>query len=405
MVTVLIVDDNLDRMREITAFINSETVIVEYTTTKNEALNKLEQKQYDLVIVDIMLPENVSALNPNKNAGIELIEDIERRKRIYPPLSILGVTSDTETYEECKAFFEKRLIPILVWKLNDNSWKTKIENKLIYLDLLKTKDVTPKVDIAIITAVQDEYDAVKGCFDSWDKVNLSNDPATYFITSNHTKSGKKQKIILAMLPEMGMTAASNTTTKIIVQFKPSKIFMVGICGGIRGEVSLGDIIVATQTWDYGSGKIKPKEAHEAAYYKFEASPTQIQLHPNLIDKLKYSTDSILKNLTEKWNKLNPKRQINPQLIFSPMPSGSSVISDTALFTEIIKPQHRKCKGIDMETYGVYYAAKNSCVNQLDFLSVKSVSDYADIEKNDEYHEACCYMSANFLVECLQNDIL
>ncbi len=154
-----------------------------------------------------------------------------------------------------------------------------------------------------------------------------------------------------------------------------------------------------------SGKIKTKEESTKAYYKFEASPSQIQLRPSLIDKIKFSSEDILEKITDQWNKSNPTKKVHPQLIFSPMPSGSSVICDETLFTEIIKPQHRKCKGIDMETYGVYYATMNTCNEEMEFLSIKAVSDYADKEKDDEYHMACCYLSSSFLIECLYNDIL
>ena len=59
----------------------------------------------------------------------------------------------------------------------------------------------------------------------------------------------------------------------------------------------------------------------------------------------------------------------------------------------------------METYGVYYAVNYSCVNNVEFLSIKSVSDFADTEKNDDYHSVCCFLSSNFLIECLKNEII
>ena len=59
----------------------------------------------------------------------------------------------------------------------------------------------------------------------------------------------------------------------------------------------------------------------------------------------------------------------------------------------------------METYGVYYAVNRSSVDNIDFLSVKAVSDFADDEKNDNFHSACCYLSSHFLIECLRNELL
>ena len=405
MVNVLIVDDNVARVREITAVISMEGVNIEYVTTKNEALCKLESAEYDLAIIDIMLPENLSSLNPERTAGVELIKDISKRKRVSPPREILGITSDAETYTESKKFFDERLIPILIWQPEDTSWKEKILSRIEYLRLLKVKNDVRSVDVAIITAVNDEFCAVRECFENWEQVNVDIDPDTYFSTELTVASGKKLQILLALLPEMGMTAASNTATKVIRNFKPSKVFMVGICGGVRNEVNLCDIIVATSSWDYGSGKIKPRETQEGSYYKFEPSPNQLQIEPKIVNKLQYSTGDIISKITTDWNSQSKDNPIAPKLVLSPMPSGASVICDSLLFDEIIKPQHRKCKGIDMETYGIYYAIKHSSLDNIDFLSVKAVSDFADAEKNDNYHSACCYLSSHFLVECLKNEIL
>ena len=88
-----------------------------------------------------------------------------------------------------------------------------------------------------------------------------------------------------------------------------------------------------------------------------------------------------------------------------MPSGASVICDSALYEQIIRPQHRKCLGLDMETYAIYYASKNTVEHGISFLSIKGVSDFADVAKDDSYHNLCCYLVANFTIECLKNGLL
>lgn len=47
---------------------------------------------------------------------------------------------------------------------------------------------------------------------------------------------------------------------------------------------------------------------------------------------------------------------------------AAVIADESIIHSIIEPQYRKVMGIDMETYGVYFACKNSekykiCINK------------------------------------------
>ena len=405
MVSILFVDDNLDRIRSIKSTLPKGKVKIEYVTTKNEALSQFANKIYDLAIIDIMLPDNLDAQNPNQKAGIELIKAFDRRK-INPPNYIIGVTSDEETFSEYEEFFNNRLFPIIKWNPTDNfAWKDKINNNIEYLYSVKYKNKRNlSVDIAIITAVEDEFTAVKNCYENWEELNIVSDPGTYFLTYSTSKNGKKYSIILSLIPEIGLTSASNLTTKIINKFYPKKVFMVGICGGVKGTVKLGDLIIANTSWDYGSGKIKPVNGKDVHYYEFEPSPHQISINPNYTS-LKFSTVSIVKEIVKEWNNHHLDNPMNPKVHIGPMPSGSSVICDEALFTEIIRPQHRKCLGIDMETYGVYYACTNSSNSSIEFLSIKSVSDFADEEKNDDYHEFCCYLSASFLKKCLDNELV
>ena len=96
MITILFVDDNLERIRSIRSVLPKDKVQTEYVTTKNEALKRVAEKNYDLAIIDIMLPNTPDEPYPNKNAGVELINEFQRR-RVNPPHHIIGVTSDDET--------------------------------------------------------------------------------------------------------------------------------------------------------------------------------------------------------------------------------------------------------------------------------------------------------------------
>ena len=407
MINVLLVDDNDIRMRTLYSYIESlNDVKIDAVSTKKDALIFMESTIYDLAIIDIMLPENMSTIDPSKTAGTELINDIESLNRIKKPYQIVGITSEEDVYDSVKGIFESKLIPIFIWNPVENPWQNWLINKISYLKKINNqKPMIIDVDVAILTAVDDEFESVKMLIDGWDVIELSDDPTAYLINT-YTVGGATKKVLLAKLSEMGMTAASCITTKIVKSFSPQKIYMVGICGGVRGKVDIGDIIVASSTWDYGNGKIKEKEdTSQNGYYDFEASPNQISSSISNIDNIKLLTENILSDVTNDWNKEHKSNTIMPKIHISPMPSGASVICDETLFNEVIRPQHRKCVAIDMETYGVYFAATKSTRKNIDFLSIKCVSDFADKEKNDDYHESCCFTSANFLFRCMIEGIL
>ena len=179
--------------------------------------------------------------------------------------------------------------------------------------------------------------------------------------------------------------------------------MIGICGGIKGSVEITDVIIASSSWDYGSGKIKPKTA-ETTYYELEPSPNQISINASIGSEIRTYKEEIVSEIINEWKAIRPEKPISPHVHLSPMPSGAAVICDEKVFSELIRPQHRKCVGLDMETYGVYFAATHCSRNPIEFLSIKSVSDFADIEKNDGFHYACCFISSNFLKKFLERHI-
>lgn len=405
MIKVLFVDDNLERIRSIISILPKEKVQTEYVTTKNEALRKVAEKEFDLAIIDIMLPDTLDDTYPNKSAGVELINELEKR-RVNPPHRIVGVTSNEDTFSQYEKFFNDRLFPIIKWNfVNNTDWKEKIIKYIDYIYLTKYKNkIDIKVDTAIITAVQNEFKAVWDCYKNWESIVVPNDPSTYYYTRATNIDGKTNVILLTVLSEMGLTAATNQTTKIINEFFPQKVFMVGICGGVKGEVNLGDLVIANTSWDYGSGKIKPSNEKYGHYYKFEPLPNQISVNTKY-NNLKQLTSSKVDEIVKIWNEHHRDKPICSKIHYGPMPSGASVICDEKLLEEIIKPQHRKCLALDMETYGVYYACKNSATYEIKYLSIKSVSDFADEEKNDDYHEFCCYLSAEYLKNCLYSGLL
>lgn len=397
MIKILIVDDDTTRTRDLYSVIENENVHIDIATTERDALKHMSSTQYDLALLDILLPNDQKTIIPNKDAGLDLLNQIQQVKGIKKPHNIVGITSGIEAYESALPAFDSQLLPLLFIDAVEPTWKSKIRSKIEYLLKIDSQKTTiPTIDYAIITAVDVEFEAAHNLFDNWESLCVENDPMIYE-TATLTIDESSKRILLAKLPEMGMTSASCITTKIIKTFSPSQIYMVGICGGVKGEVELEDLVVSSISWDYGSGKIKPRDENDnEAYYQLDASPNQISINASIQAQAQAYAPSFLSEISAEWNKRHIDKPISPKFHIAPMPSGASVVCDEVLFSQIIKPQHRKCVALDMETYGVYFAIKNSTAKNIDFFSAKCVSDFADKEKNDGHHKVCCYISANFV---------
>ncbi len=400
MIRILFIDDNIERTQEIASWLDEFEIenSCEHAVTKDDALKKLSYNQYDLVIIDIVLPESIRTPGFSQSAGLEIVNEICFNRNIVRPLFLIGVTSNQESYTAVKNEFDNNFISLSIWEMGNNKWKSKLIAKIKYISKL-TKEYRPintnKVDTAIITTVDDEYYALNNLPICWNNIKMSGDPLMY---SKGTLTDGKT-VLKVKLPEMGMSAASHVTTKIIELFEPKSIVMTGICGGNKGEVNLGDVVVADRTWDYGSGKIKEGKDGEIV---FSALPNQIGIDANLRSDIERNAN-IICDIYSDWNKQRNDNKSSFVKIGA-ITTGSAVIANKDIIDAIIEPQYRKVLGIDMETYGVYFACKNSGEN-IKFVSIKAVSDLADIKKDDSFHEYCAYASAKFAFELIERDIL
>jgi nucleoside phosphorylase len=194
-----------------------------------------------------------------------------------------------------------------------------------------------------------------------------------------------------------MTAAAVLSMKMIHSFRPKYIIMTGIAAGIEGKCEYGDILVSELSFDYSCGKITIDLNNEK---KFQPDYKTIELSRDLLEDIQSCKAKRLfvDEIKDKWQGDKPKTSIEVHV--GPLASGGSVVEDTSSISEI-KNHARKLIGIDMETYGVFYAANNcSKPKPLGAMSIKSVSDFANPNKSDGYQKYASYTSASFAYKFL-----
>ncbi|WP_049949577.1 pentapeptide repeat-containing protein [Sorangium cellulosum] len=123
---------------------------------------------------------------------------------------------------------------------------------------IPTRRVDPaRVDALVVTALQDELEAVlslgEAGRDGWREAR---DPAgfPYYVRELPNDRGKPLRVAAAWSGRMGESAAAARAQGLIDELDPGCLAMCGICAGRRGEVSLGDVIVADRVYSYDEGK-------------------------------------------------------------------------------------------------------------------------------------------------------
>ncbi len=232
-------------------------------------------------------------------------------------------------------------------------------------------------------------------------------------------------IIACKQYQMGMPAAAATAMEMIHEYRPRYVAMTGITAGINGNTELGTIVVADPSFDYGSGKIVAgtdeaqsgsgptasstleRQTLKTSEPRFELEIRQERLAPLLLDVVhRLGKDSqLLSKIHGEFMLASslPHPGNPPRVVVGPVASGAAVVADRELVERIRARQERKLVGIEMEVYGMMYAARFCSAPQpLASVAVKSVSDFADAAKHDSFQAYAAFVSARFVRSIFTN---
>ncbi|MBR6068507.1 MAG: hypothetical protein IKP45_11995 [Bacteroidales bacterium] len=414
MLSILIIEDTPEKLASIKDVIkgvlkNAKEPIV--VNDVKQALDKLSNNYYDLLIVDMFIPLEWGTGEADPQNAIDLLQQLAQDEDLILPFSILAITKKEDLADEFKNKLEQLTVTLLQYKENSDSWKPQLQNRLKTILLAKKSLYNNQeydYDVAIINALQNpEHTQLKRVFGcDWKIVSHPLDGFNnYYEGVLNDKDGKKIRCIATYANQMASIASSALTTKIIYNFRPKYLFMTGIAAGVSPDsMNYGDILIASEVFDGASGKIKtdkntgetvfePDVRQKSVNTEFVTIVTRLQSDRKLLNSI---SDSYTTNIGK------PTTQLAIHL--GPMASVPAVLSCKQEIDKIVT-HGRKLQGIEMETYGMFYAACNA-INPLPKIvaSLKSISDFADSKKNDNYQEYASYTSAALLKYIIENEL-
>lgn len=138
---------------------------------------------------------------------------------------------------------------------------------------------------------------------------------------------------------------------------------------------------------------------------FEPDYRQLSLDAdmlNIINRLKENND-LLTRIKAGFSGDKPKTPL--KLHVGPMTSVPAVIASEQKIADL-KAHARKLIGLEMESYGMFYAAQHAhCLKPIYTVSVKSASDLADRKKTDKYQPYASYTSAALIKYIIENELV
>lgn len=395
---VLIVEDDNRKAAIITRAVEAGGLSPGEVGVVPDAVNareRLSADSVDLLLLDLQIPNRFGD-GPNRSGGTALVHWLLRRPTHRLPQHIIAITSFDMEDETVKTLLSQG-IQVLRSESSQEDWKAFITGfvrrvaSVLEAQRHLVGGASQHVTAALLTAVDVETEQVRRVFGISTDVTLRGGVNWYRGAVSGSDEGAS--VVLAQSNQMGMPAASVLTMKALTYWRPDLVVMSGICAGIRGEVSIGDVIVPDPCWDYGSGKL-------VADGTLRPDPRSIELRERVRSLVQASRDQALwLKWRDDWPADKPKTI--PTLHIRPAASGPSVVADTKT-AAIVQGQSRKVVGIDMENYGVYYACSNGGLDhQPAFLAIKAVVDFADPEKEDMYQSYGAYLAAKLSLWVVQ----
>jgi nucleoside phosphorylase/DNA-binding NarL/FixJ family response regulator len=395
---ILIVEDKQHKVKLLGSVIKNPEIDAKGAPNIEAAQIELMTVKYDIVLIDIQIPNDmISDINPR--GGIDLLEWIEMHPLCKKPKRIFGVTSHSEAQKEFSQYFINKGLYLLKSQIDNDNWLQAIDNTCQYLLSDEVTNDNYHFDIAIITAMShNELQAILALPINWTEFSLPNDPSIYYKSEIETSGGIKS-IVVSHSPRMGLSAAAALSSKLIMKFSPSHIIMAGIAAGIENKAYFGDILVAEHCWDWGNGKLTADKGETL----FQPAPHQEPLSLKIKTKIQKIRDNKLyvDQIQNGWKGKETGKALRLKL--GPIASGAVVLEDPGTLASIIK-QNRETIGVEMEGYAVMTSARISTDNSTIPIVIKSVCDFANPEKNNDWQEYACYTSAQFTFHFITNDL-
>lgn len=244
----------------------------------------------------------------------------------------------------------------------------------------------------IIYVTETERQAVMRMFD-WKEFEMPNDEQE-FLEAFIQRDGRKLRIISAQQDEMGMTASATLTMKMIHYFTPEYVIMPGIAAG-TGEIRnsdeqiYGDVVMANSVWNFSNGKFVSPHKAEIVFGEIGFMP-----RPTTVD----ISGDFWKKINEHIN--SDKNEFHVHC--GPLASGTAVVANKNVLKKQVITSFEDTEGVEMEGYGVAYAAKHAFEPKPNVIIAKSICDFANERKDDRFQKFAAYTSCGFVKDLLEN---
>lgn len=259
-------------------------------------------------------------------------------------------------------------------------------SKSLTLPSATNRTAQPKqmIDAIFFTALSEEFSAVTAHLSNLEEYEESG--TLYEVGIFETKKGSFN--VAVVQTGMGNTLSATATEKALSHFKPTYALFVGIAGGLRDDLKIGDVIAADKIYGYEGGK---------SGHQFKPRPEATKVSLAAVQR----ANSVQRK--NQWvERINPPLDNMPSALVKPIAAGEKVVisKDTEEFRRL-ENTYSDAHAVAMEEHGFCVAVNNH--PGVCFAVIRGISDLIEGKAEADAsgsHEIAAATAAAFAFEML-----
>ena len=246
------------------------------------------------------------------------------------------------------------------------------------------------IDVGIVVALPVELGGVLNSHplgkEAWQRISGSSGFIQH-VSELETASGGIVTLSVAQQLIPGKVGAASCVAELL-KSRPRLMLMTGICAGVGME--LGDIAVAYTAFEHDVGKLAEKfQDQNQTFEVSRLARTELE-------------EFIEGGIPESVGAVERLEGGDIKLKSGSFATGSFVVADSSAVAKLGE-RDRKLIAIDMEASALLQFMSQTAPDVARIV-VKSVSDRADVEKNDKFHKYCSEVSARWAISFIKKSI-
>jgi adenosylhomocysteine nucleosidase len=236
-------------------------------------------------------------------------------------------------------------------------------------------DRRESADVGILTVLREEISAVAGVLrahDHYRTAPLAGGPQIHR-AEVAADAGVLQVVAMQTL-EPGPHSAAAAYHLMRNAFRPSVVLLVGIAGGIRPDLVIGDVVVSDEVICYDARRETPSDLRRRG-------------------KSHAMTPAIRYRINEFFHRNGPVVSVDPgsfRVFHGPIGSGAAVVTDEGSdIRDFLRRFNEKTLAVETEASGVgqaFYEEIDSERTLTGWLTIRGISDLAGRHKDRERHQ-------------------